>query len=160
MHNTHELSAVTNDAISDRRQRELSNTSTTTAPMRISISASRIPYTRIVRNFRLVWLDGIIDDTNDTDSIGRFRQVVNNVKTFTDVEEYLAFITHIHDEKIFLICSGELAPSTVPVVHEMIQINCIYIYFVRNNKYHTNTGCANGLRVKVFIRMLYLSVKH
>jgi hypothetical protein len=37
-------------------------------------------------------------------------------------------MSDIEDEKIFMICSGEFGQTTVPIVHNMAQINCIYIF--------------------------------
>jgi hypothetical protein len=50
------------------------------------------------------------------------------VKQFTDIEKCIRFICDIRDEKIFLICSGELGQLILPIVHDMAQINCIYIF--------------------------------
>jgi hypothetical protein len=86
---------------------------------------------RIIQNFRLVWLDSSFDEMNTDDSINnitKLRQVVNTVKTFKDVTACIDFMTHVKDEKILMICSGEFGQTIIPLVHDMVQINCVYIF--------------------------------
>src|SRR5271167_3685267 len=94
-----------------------------------------------VQNFRLVWLDGSIDEVNNDDcrnSITKLRQVVNTVNTFTDVNECIDFINSIEEEKAFMISSGALGQTTVPIVHDKPQISTICIFCgnkARNEKW-------------------------
>ena len=85
----------------------------------------------ILQNFRLVLLDKNIDETNNYDTIniiGQLRQTVNQLTKFTDIHACIEFLANIKNEKTFLICSGELGETTVPLIHEMSQVNAIYIY--------------------------------
>ncbi len=50
------------------------------------------------------------------------------MRKFTDVDECIDFITDIEDEKIFMICSGELGKTKASVVYDIAKINCIYIF--------------------------------
>jgi tetratricopeptide (TPR) repeat protein len=65
------------------------------------------------------------------------RQVVNTVNTFVDVDECIDFIDGIREEKTFVISSGALGQTTVPIVHDKPQVNIIYI-FCGNKAYHEN----------------------
>ena len=109
-----------------------SNNIDTTSPLtNTNITTSWQFDGRTIQNFRLVWLDGSIDEVNDDDSINsitKLRQVVNTVNTFTDVDECIDFITDIQEEKTFMISSGALGQTTVPVVHDKSQVNSIYIF--------------------------------
>jgi tetratricopeptide (TPR) repeat protein len=91
----------------------------------------------MVQNFHLVWLDGSIDETNDDcrNSITKLRQVVNTVNTFVDVDECIDFINGIKEERAFVIFSGALGKTTVPMVHDKPQVNTIYI-FCGNKGHH------------------------
>jgi tetratricopeptide (TPR) repeat protein len=85
----------------------------------------------MIQNFHLVWLDGSIDEINNDDcrnSITKLRQVVNTVNTFIDVDECIEFINGIKEEKTFMISSGALGPTIVPVVHGKPQVSTIYIF--------------------------------
>jgi tetratricopeptide (TPR) repeat protein len=93
---------------------------------------------QILQNFRLLWLDSNIDEVNNVDSINtitKLRQVVHTVKKFLDVDECVDFMSDIEDEKIFMICSGKLGQITIPLVHDMVQINCVYIFCQHKNQH-------------------------
>ncbi len=112
------------------------NTKSTTAPS--STGSQRLRNVRMIQNFHLVWLDKSIDELNDDDcrnSITKLRQVVNTVNTFVDVNECIDFINDIKEERAFVISSGALGQTTVPMVHDKPQVNAIYI-FCRNKGYH------------------------
>ena len=95
-----------------------------------SMRPSRRPYARIFQNFFIVWLDENIDEGNDDyqNIIVRLREISNTVNTCTNVDECTSFISDIKARKAFMIFSGALAQSTVPIVHDMAQINTIYIF--------------------------------
>jgi tetratricopeptide (TPR) repeat protein len=98
----------------------------------------RLPYVRPVQNFLLVWLDRSIDEETDDDcrhTIIKLRQVVNQINTFTDVDECIDFISDIEDDKIFIIVSGEYSEITVPVLQDILPVSCIYI-FSKNKPQH------------------------
>jgi tetratricopeptide (TPR) repeat protein len=115
--------------------------STTTATASIeppSTRPSRLPYARMVQNFLLLWLDGSIDEQNNDDcrnNITKLRQVVNTVKTFTDADECIDFITDIKEENIFIIISGTFSAGIVPVVQDMLQVSCVYILCKNKRQY-------------------------
>jgi tetratricopeptide (TPR) repeat protein len=97
---------------------------------RISVRRHRLPNARMVQNFLLIWLDTNIDENNSDDcrnTITKLRQVVNAVNTFVDVDECIDFITEIKEEKAFMIVSGALGQTTVPLAHNMPQLTAIYI---------------------------------
>ncbi|CAF1434612.1 unnamed protein product [Adineta steineri] len=84
-----------------------------------------------VQNFLVVWLDENINEENNIDcqnTITKLREVVNAVNTFTNMEECVTFITDIEAEKVFVILSDTLGQATVPVIHDMTQVNTIYIF--------------------------------
>jgi len=92
----------------------------------------RPPNARRIQNFLLVWIDGNIDEINNEDcrnSITKLRQVVNNVNTFTDVDECIEFISAIEQQKTFMISFGALGQTIVPKIHDKSQVSTIYIFF-------------------------------
>ncbi len=95
---------------------------------------------RMIQNFHLVWLDGSIDEINNTDcrnSITKLRQVVNTVNTFTNVDECIDFITDIKDEMTFMIISEAFSRIIIPVVEAISQVSSIYI-ICENKAQHEN----------------------
>src|SRR5271154_5963073 len=105
---------------------------TDTTAKHTNAGSSRIPYVRMVQNFLVVWLDRNIDENDDDyqHSIVKLREVSNSVNTFTNVDECISFIKDIKTKKTFMISSGALGQTTVPLVHDMTQIDTIYIFCV------------------------------
>jgi len=48
------------------------------------------------------------------------------IKNFTDLVECIHFISNIKEEKVFMISSGTLSQTIVPIIHDMAQINTIF----------------------------------
>lgn len=83
------------------------------------------------QNFRLVWLDSSADEVSIGDSLNtirNLRKVVHDLNTFTAVGKCMEFISSVENEKIFMICSEELSETIIPMIHNMPQINCIYLF--------------------------------
>ena len=112
-------------------QKKSTITATNKSMEHSSTRPGRAPFTRMVQNFLLLWLDGSIDEDNNDDcrnSIAKLRQVVNTVNTFTDMDKCIDFIDSVKEEKVFMISSGAFCQTTVPIVHEKPQVSTIYIF--------------------------------
>ncbi|CAF1299682.1 unnamed protein product [Adineta steineri] len=90
-----------------------------------------------MQNVLLIWLDSSIDETNDNcqNAITRIRRAVNDINTYTDVDQCFEFIETVVDKKACMIISGSLGQHFVPFVHNMPQIDSIFI-FCDNRKHH------------------------
>ena len=90
---------------------------------------------RMIGSVLLVWLDRDIDKNNSAwrDSINYLRRVVYTVETFTDAEECIDFLGDVADEKVCMIVSESLAQQIVPLVHNMSQVNTIFISLSNQN---------------------------
>ncbi|CAF1063947.1 unnamed protein product [Adineta steineri] len=90
-----------------------------------------------LQNVLLIWLDSNIDETNNDcqNTITKLRHAVNDIKTYTNGDQCLEFIQTIIDNKICMIISGSLGQQIVPRVHNMSQMDSIFI-FCGNKKYH------------------------
>jgi hypothetical protein len=92
---------------------------------------------QMVQNVLLVWLDNNIDD-NSADcrnTITQLQRAVNTINTFIDGEECIQFLDNITDNKACMIISGSLGQQIVPRVHNMSQVDSIFI-FCDNKKRH------------------------
>ena len=90
------------------------------------------------QNILLIWLDNNIDENNDDsrNTINQLQQVINIVDIFTDEEKCLQFLNDKHDEKsCMMIISGSLGQHIVPQIHDLVQVDSIFI-FCNNKKYH------------------------
>jgi tetratricopeptide (TPR) repeat protein len=92
---------------------------------------------RMVQNVLLIWLDNNIDNNSDDchNTIIQLRGAVNTIKTFTDGEECIQFLEEMHNDKACMIISGALGQPIVPRVHNMSQVDSIFI-FCGNKKHH------------------------
>ena len=91
----------------------------------------------MIQNILLVWVDAKIDEnTSDCqNTIGHLRRTVNTIHTFVDEQECLRFLEDMADEKVCVIISGVLGQQIVPRVHNMFQVDSIFI-FCSNKNYH------------------------
>ncbi|CAF0916877.1 unnamed protein product [Adineta steineri] len=90
-----------------------------------------------MQNVVLIWLNDNINE-NDADcnnTIKLLKRVVSNVNTFTDGEQCVDFIQTITNNKICMIVAGELGEHIVPHVHDMFQVDTIFI-FCNNQEWH------------------------
>jgi hypothetical protein len=99
--------------------------------------ARRRPNIRMVQNVMLIWLDSSTDKNNNEcqNTITQLRRVVDDVKTFTDGDHCIQFIHTITNNKACMIISGALAQHIVPHVHNMSQVDSIFI-FCDNKELH------------------------
>ncbi|CAF1428100.1 unnamed protein product [Adineta steineri] len=90
-----------------------------------------------MQNVLLIWLDSNINDNNVdcSNTIKQLKRAVNNVNTFTDVYQCVEFIRTINNNKVCMIVSGSLGQHIVPHVHDMSQVDTIFI-FCNNQEWH------------------------
>jgi len=85
---------------------------------------------QMVQNVLLVWLDFNIDENNDDckNTIIQLRRSVHNIKTFTDSDECIDFLTDIYSEKVIMIISGAFCQQTVPLIHDIAQLHRVFVF--------------------------------
>ncbi|UJR22463.1 hypothetical protein I4U23_025520 [Adineta vaga] len=83
-----------------------------------------------VQNILLIWLDNNIDENNEDcqHTITQLRLVVHSIHTFVDDDQCIEFIQGITNTKACLIVSGSLGQNIVLRVHDMSQIDSIFIF--------------------------------
>ncbi|CAF3820928.1 unnamed protein product, partial [Adineta steineri] len=94
------------------------------------VTANRRMNIQRMQNVLLIWLDNNIKDNNANcnNIIKQLKRVVNNINTFTDGEQCVEFIQTITNNKVCIIVSGSLGKHIVPHVHEMSQVDTIFIF--------------------------------
>ncbi|CAF3761538.1 unnamed protein product, partial [Adineta steineri] len=113
----------------------------TSAKFISNFSMGAVPNQRINRqrmqSVLLIWLDNNINENNaDCDNtIKQLECVVNNINTFIDSEECFQFIQTITNNRVCMIVSGLLGKHIVPRVHDMPQVDTIFI-FCNNQEWH------------------------
>ena len=91
----------------------------------------------MVQNVHLIWLDNDIDKNSSDchNTISHLRRIVNTISTFTDVQECIKFLEDMAGEKVCIIASGTCGRQIVPRVHDLSQVDSIFI-FCYNKQYH------------------------
>ena len=113
-----------------------SNTAQATVQSKGAAGRDRINI-QMVQNVLLIWLDSNIDN-NSADcrnTTMQLRRVVNSINSFTDGDQCIQFLEDMNQEKACMIISGSLGQHIVPRVHNMSQVDSIFI-FCSNKKYH------------------------
>jgi tetratricopeptide (TPR) repeat protein len=114
------------------------DTATTSPSTHTNIQTSAASDRRIIQNFRLIWLDDSTDEVYSDDCINtitQLREVVNNVDKFTDVNGCIQFMANIKHEKAFVIASGSLGQQLVPNIHDLLQVDAIYIFCANKSRH-------------------------
>ncbi|CAF3116284.1 unnamed protein product [Rotaria sp. Silwood2] len=84
----------------------------------------------------LIWLDPNIGSSEDTEKTKQTLRLINDYVIFaTDLEQCITFIQSINKEKIFLITSGAKASEILSRVSSFDQIDSIFIFCIRKNRY-------------------------
>jgi tetratricopeptide (TPR) repeat protein len=75
-------------------------------------------------------LDNNIDENNKhyQNTINQLQHVVNTIYKFTDGEKCIEFINSMNDENICMIIEDSLGQQIVPYVHNMPQMDSIFIF--------------------------------
>ena len=84
---------------------------------------------QLVQNVLLIWLDNNIDQNSSDcqNTTTHLRGAVNSVNTFTDADECIRFLDDMGNEKTCMIISGALGQHIMPRVHDLSQIDSIFI---------------------------------
>lgn len=109
--------------------------SSTTSSIRNTVFPE--PARRILQNFCLVWLDANFNETNEDlkKSLQSVRRLIAFIKTYTDAQECIDFLSKLKREKIFVIVSGSLGQTVIPEIEHLPQLESIYV-FCGNEKFH------------------------
>jgi tetratricopeptide (TPR) repeat protein len=85
---------------------------------------------RIVQNFLLIWMDASIDQSKKDcqNTLAQLRNIVNDVHLFTDPDQCVDFLSDIKDMNAFIIADGSLGQHTIPLMHDIPQLDSIYIF--------------------------------
>ncbi|CAF3261270.1 unnamed protein product [Rotaria socialis] len=107
----------------------VSKQATTNATSATSTEAFQPRPRRMVQNFLLVWLDANIDEGMEDfqKSLAELRKIFVTVEPFTDVDQCVDYLTCIDDQKIYLITSASLGQMTVPLIHDITQLDKIFV---------------------------------
>jgi tetratricopeptide (TPR) repeat protein len=103
---------------------------------------------RILQNFLLIWVDANIDPSKEEcqNTLAQLRTVVNDVHLFTDPDQCVDFLTDIEDMNAFLIAGHSLGRNIIPFMHDISQLDAIYIFC--DNKYPHEEWTKKWAKIK------------
>lgn len=78
----------------------------------------------------LIWLDKSIDTSRTT-----LRDITHYVLLYTELEPCVSYINSINDERIFLIVSGDYSEQCLDQVHDLSQVDSIFVFCMNVSKY-------------------------
>ncbi|CAF1396372.1 unnamed protein product, partial [Adineta ricciae] len=88
-------------------------------------------------DFQIIWLDN--HNAQQTDYANRqldFDHFIDHLKTYEDLSKCQQYIVSLDKaDKVFLIISGSIGEQTLPLLHELTQIACIYIFCIDIHKH-------------------------
>ena len=122
--------ATVNEAGGAKQTKRVSATSNNT----VSRRRSKI---KMVQNVILASLDNQTDDNNNDcrNMIKQLQCVLDDLITFTDEGDCIEFIATINDTKACMIIPGYLGQNIVPRLHNMFQIDSIFIFCSNKQNY-------------------------
>jgi hypothetical protein len=91
-----------------------------------SIRPCRGIHVRLVQNVLL---------TDCSDTVNQIQQVVNDISTFTDPDRCIDFVRNSYSGHVCMILSDTLCEKVVPLIHDVVQLQTIFILCKNKTKY-------------------------
>ncbi|CAF1252978.1 unnamed protein product [Adineta steineri] len=114
------------------------------------VTASSIlqPRQRMTQNYLLIWVDASIDlkNKNCQDILNQLKNVINNVNLCTQPDQCIQLLNQIDNERAFVIISSAIGQHLVPEIHDLPQLDTIYIFCDNKSKHHEWT--QNWIKIK------------
>jgi hypothetical protein len=79
-----------------------------------------------IEDFIIIWLDSNVNEMNDL--ISQLFRFVNSVRTFSEPDSCVDYLTDAHEQMIFLILSDAFIDTLVPFIHDVHQLDSVYIF--------------------------------
>ncbi|CAF0812822.1 unnamed protein product [Adineta steineri] len=108
----------------------------------------RQPRQRMATNYLLVWIDASIDEGKKDcqDTLIQLKNVINDVKLCTDTNQCIQVLNKFDKERAFVIASDSLGQDLVSEIHDMSQLDTIYIFC--DNKSRHEEWTQNWTKIK------------
>ncbi|CAF1206617.1 unnamed protein product [Didymodactylos carnosus] len=105
-------------------------------PSTIATSTQRTPNDENKESIILIWLDPYIGSDDDTQrTVAMLREINDFVVFHTHLDSCIDHVTNVQNERIFLVTSGKCAIDLLPHVEIQSQVDSIFIFCLKPNKY-------------------------
>ena len=115
--------------------------------------------------YLLMWVDSNIDPNNPDcqNTLRELHSVINHIIICREPEQCIQSLHELDNKKAFLISSGSVGQHLVPIIHDMSQIDVIYIFCgnkARNEEWAKNWAKIKGIYtdIKPICQALQLAV--
>ena len=106
------------------------------ASISLSMTTKFVDSQQNLESIILIWYDSNIDKTNDTkETMNVLREINNCVVFHIDLQVCINHIKSIKNEKIFLVTSGKDATIILKEVNPLIQVDSVFIFCFKPEKY-------------------------
>lgn len=113
-------------------------------------------------DFICVWLDGSVDATEANNKIQKkLCQIIENLRTFDNVEVCEKYLRKTTKESLILIVSGTFGRQILPSIHDLPQLISFYVFCQDkkgNEQWATKYSKVNNHRRKIFHFLDFSSV--
>lgn len=87
-----------------------------------------------LESFTCLWLDRTVNSSEDNlETLRELRQIINDLRTFDNIDQCEKYIRQITEEKVVLIVSGAFGQQIVSRIHNLPQFSACYV-FCQNKK--------------------------
>ncbi|CAF1260068.1 unnamed protein product [Adineta steineri] len=121
---------------------------------------------RSAQNYLLVWVDASIGETDKDcqDILAQLKNIVTNVSLCTEPDQCIQILNRVDNKKVFVITSDSLGQYLVSEIHDMSQLDAIYIFcdnIATQQEWSQNWTKIKGVHtsIKEICQALQLSVK-
>ncbi|CAF4261650.1 unnamed protein product, partial [Didymodactylos carnosus] len=122
--------------IGENAQSTSKASSSSLQPSTIATSTERTPNDENKESVILIWLDPNIGSDDDTQrTVAMLREINDFVVSHTHLDSCIDHITNVQNERIFLVTSGKCAIDLLPHVEIQSQVDSIFIFCLKPNKY-------------------------
>ena len=88
-----------------------------------------------------IWFQSSTDYSQENIEIKRFQTLVENIMFFENENECEKYVKNLfEDGKIISIINGKLVEKVLPRIHELPQIESVYVYYHNQEKYEEWTN--------------------
>ena len=96
---------------------------------RLSEHVSQRPRSTMPESCVILWLDSDINQSDEDYqyALVQLSHLAQSIHIFSHVDECIDFITEMGDEKVFLIISDDIGYRIVSLIHDIIQLDSIYV---------------------------------
>jgi hypothetical protein len=111
-------------------------------------TSSIYPFAHTIKDYIVVWLDSTYkqSDVVYQNNMKEIQQVINSIRSFTDVNECINFVAQLKDDKVFMIVSNDLVEQIIHSIQDKPQLKSIYVFGNNQSNQQSWTQQCNKIK--------------